>query len=393
MEIFTRILALAAGLSLLWEALRAAVGVMLVPRPIGQRLSRWVARSLALVFHACARRLRTYEQLDRFLAVQGPVSVLLFLTAFLAIFVAAFSLIFYGLGGASPLQAFYLAGSGMTTLGLIGVPGAWHLATMVVAAFMGTTAISVFIGYLLTLYSAYTAREAGMSAMTLISGEPAWGPELLVRAHRLEVPIDERVVVAWIKWMCAVRIGQYIYSILNHFRSPLPERHWAVTMLAMCDAAAIRLSAVQNGRELSLVRVVAEGADSFQLLQRSEMARLRRETESGRISPWDIETQILKPKDAGVGAIPDAGVTRAEWNWAMDFLADNGVPLIPDREAAWQTFCHIRSLYVGPAYFLADVLFAVPAPWSGPRHRKTSAEFTTMWPQLAAERRRGKPLR
>jgi len=65
----------------------------------------------------------------------------------------------------------------------------------------------------------------------------------------------------------------------------------------------------------------------------------------------------------------------------MGFLAANNIALLPDREASWQVFSRIRARYFEPAYFLAQHLSAVNAPWSGPRH--PAYDFPLAWPLMA----------
>jgi hypothetical protein len=156
-------LAFLVGLWLLWEAIRAAVGVMLVPRPAYTKLAQIVGAVTKWAFGAVAVRSRDYLALDRILAAQGPATVLAFLVLFLTIFVVAFALIFYGLGGSDFAEAVARSGSGMTTLGFETVKEPAGMIFMFVAAFLGSTIIAVFIGFLLTLYADYTAREAGVS--------------------------------------------------------------------------------------------------------------------------------------------------------------------------------------------------------------------------------------
>ena len=273
--IFLRGGAVIVGLLLLWAAIMAAVGVMLVPRPSNQKLALLVTRACHLLFRAIAHRARNYVQLDRFLAVQGPTTVLLYLTLFLGIFVLAFSFLFFGATGCSPTAAFYRAGSGMSTLGMVDITGAPGFIAMFVAAFTGTTVVSVFIGFLLTLYSAYTARETSMSKFAMTCGEPAWGPEMLVRMRALKVDWPADAVDKAIEWLCAMRVSQYIYPLLNHFRSPVRDRHWTITLLALLDAAALRLTtvAVAGGRNMDMVRILAQGADTFHALKMSEDSR------------------------------------------------------------------------------------------------------------------------
>lgn len=376
-----RALAIIVGLSLLWAAIMAAVGVMLVPRPSNQRLALWVSRACHLLFRAIAHRARDYAQLDRYLAVQGPATVLLYLALFLLIFVGAFAFLFYGVMGCSPTEAFYRSGSSMTTLGVVNASGPGALTTMFAAAFIGTTVISVFIGFLLTLYSAYTARETYMSKIALAVGEPGWGPEMVVRLHRLQTPLPEDEASKCIDWICALRVSQYIYPLLNHFRSPVRDRHWVVTLLAILDGVAIRAAAIEGRLSTSSARLLAQGAQALRSLKASEMSRTASTDSESGIVTWLIEERMIGA-EPGADA-PDCGIRRADWDQAMEFLAAKGVPLLPDREASWQAFSRIRANYYEPAYFLAQHLSAVNAPWSGLRH--PAYDFPPVWPYIARQ--------
>jgi len=377
-----RAVSLVAGVWLLWSALRSAVVVMLVPRPTYPPLVRLVAHTTRAIFDVFARRCRTYAELDRVLAVQGPVTVLFFLGMFLGIFVASFGCIFYGIGGLSFSHALARAGSSMTTLGFDEAHGLWGMAVMIVAAFMGSTVISVFIGFLLTLYAAYTFRETGITELALLTGEPPWGPEMLVRAIRTGGGLGEpRDLEKWITWMCNLRVSHYIYSILNHFRSPLPRRHWVLSILAILDAAAIRIAAGQGAPDLALVRIIAEGSETLQMLRRSQMERFASIHDYEPLGTWDIEAEILSPDHHGKPT-PDPGITREEWDWAMQFLESNGFPLKSARDEAWESFCWLREHYHNAAYYLASELCAVPAPWSGPRPKMHREAAVTLWPEL-----------
>ena len=379
--IFLRGGAVIVGLLLLWAAIMAAVGVMLVPRPSNQKLALLVTRACHLLFRAIAHRARNYVQLYRFLAVQGPTTVLLYLTLFLGIFVLAFSFLFFGATGCSPTAAFYRAGSGMSTLGMVDITGAPGFIAMFVAAFTGTTVVSVFIGFLLTLYSAYTARETSMSKFAMTCGEPAWGPEMLVRMRALKVDWPADAVDKAIDWLCAMRVSQYIYPLLNHFRSPVRDRHWTITLLALLDAAALRLTtvAVAGGRNMDMVRILAQGADTFHALKMSEDSRTTGGESEGAMLTWAIEESLMAEADEGLA--PDAGLTRAEWDRAVDFMTSHGVEVVDDREGAWRAFCRVRLHYVEPAYFLTNHLSAINAPWSGPRH--PAFEFPLVYPRMA----------
>ena len=374
-----RTLAIAVGLSLLWAAIMAAVGVMLVPRPSNQKLALWVSRACHLLFRTIAHRARNFVQLDRYLAVQGPATVLLYLGLFLAIFVGAFAFLFYGVTGCTPTEAFYRSGSSMSTLGVVNASGFGALTVMFVAAFCGTTVISVFIGFLLTLYTAYTARETYMSKIALSVGGPGWGPETVARLQRLEGALSKDEVADCVEWICAMRVSQYIYPLLNHFRSPVRNRHWVATLLAVLDATAIRAAAIEGKVSTDSARLLAQGTQAFRSLKDSEISRTSDSDSESHVVTWMIEEEMVGTT-SGEG-VPDCGISRADWDQAMEFLAANNVALLSDREASWQVFSRIRARYFEPAYFLAEHLSAVNAPWSGPRH--PAYEFPPEWPYLS----------
>jgi len=384
METILRILSLLAGLFLFWTAASAVVSTMLTPRPARQWLSRMVANALHWIFTALAWRIRSYARVDRLLVAHGPVAVLFFLSTFLLVFMAAFGLIFYGLGTPSPQKAFFQSGSGLSTLGILDVSKPWHVITMVASAFTGTIVVAIFIGFLMALYVAYSARESVMGKLALAIGEPAWGAEFLVRLQRLGTTLEDSDISAWIDWLCTLRVNQYIYPLLNHFRSPFPHRHWVTTLLALCDAAAIRLANSKDTRNLHLVRLIAEGSETFHVLWESELARTHRQILAVSTTSWRLERSILD-ESSPPKSTPDPGISRQDWDWAMDFLSANGVATNPDRQASWQSFCTLRSLYATQANFLAEYLHAVPAPWTRHVQKNTPPRFETILPQLARE--------
>jgi hypothetical protein len=176
-----------------------------------------------------------------------------------------------------------------------------------------------------------------------------------------------------------MRVSQYIYPLLNHFRSPVRDRHWTVTLLALMDAAALRLTTIAGGRNMDMVRILAQGADTFHALKMSEMSCTAGGTSEGAMLSWAIEESLLTEADSGLA--PGPGITRAEWDAAVDFMVSHGIEVVADRDAAWKAFGRVRGHYVEPAYFLTNHLSAINAPWSGPRH--PAFEFPLVYPRIA----------
>jgi len=378
-DLLIRGVALAAGLYLFWVMTRAVVWGMLVPRPKHQKMVRWIARAVHVLFRGMAHRARNYAQLDQCLAAQGPSSGLVYLALTFLIFVGVFGLLEYGLTGCAPMEALYRAGSSLTTVGVVNASGFLALTVMFVAAFTGSIIIAVFIGFLLTFYSAYTVRESYMTKISLLVGEPGWGPEMVARLHRLQTAWSDGEVSRCVDWICTMRMNQYIFPLLNHFRSPVRDRHWTVTLLAIMDGVALQATVIEGKLSTSAARLLAQGAQAFRLLRGIEVYSTASTEVESIVGSWLIEEQMM---GAQLGeAVPDGGIRRADWDQAMDFLAAQGVPLLADRESSWRAFSRIRSCYFEPAYFLAEHLSAVNAPWSGQRH--SAFEFPRAWPDLA----------
>ena len=218
-----------------------------------------------------------------------------------------------------------------------------------------------------------------MSKIALSVGEPGWGPEAVVRLKRLECALSENEVADCVQWICAMRVSQYIYPLLNHFRSPIRNRHWVATLLAVLDATAIRAAAIEGKVSTTSARLLAHGAQAFRSLKDSEISRTSDSDSEGNVVTWMIEEEVMGAKSGA--DVPDCGICRTDWDQAMGFLAANNIALLPDREASWQVFSRIRARYFEPAYFLAQHLSAVNAPWSGPRH--PAYDFPLAWPLMA----------
>jgi hypothetical protein len=204
---------------------------------------------------------------------------------------------------------------------------------------------------------------------------------MVVRLHRLEATVDAGEAGKCVDWICAMRVSQYIYPLLNHFRSPVRDRHWAVSLLAILDTAAIRVAAIDPEPDMDLVRIMAQGADALHALKLSEVSSTGHDDGQSAMMTWIIGEKMLHPDKKE--PLPDPGITRAEWDEAMRFLAAYGIALKPDAELAWRIFCRIRGQYVEPAYVLTNHLAAVNAPWSGPRH--PAFEFPLIRPILARQ--------
>ena len=360
-----RVLALVVGIAITAWTLTAMVRSMLIPhgrRDLLAQFVRSVVRAVALV---PLRFMPTYRAQDLWLASMGPIGVILQLVVYAVLFIVGLGLMVYAVTDLTLGQSLYQSGSTFTTLGIVEPVNTSSTVVTFVAAFLGLIVIAVFIGYLMGTYSAYTTREAQMARIAMIAGEPAWGPQIIVRAKMIGLPAEQAPAAAsWIDWITVTRMNTTVNIVLGDFRSTSPWRHWVTTLLAVLDAAALRLALDPMKDQPELVELLTEGATSLRLLAMDNRSR------EPRIHNWSVEAEVLGVLKAGVekGAVPpECGVTRAEFDDALRELAAVGVAMPGDLDAAWARFASVRCTYASSGEALAIRHHAVHAPWSGAR--------------------------
>src|SRR6266540_3267131 len=334
------------GLVIVGATFSSVVGTIVLPKGVRSLISFTVWRGIKLPFLAAAGRMRRYESKDRLLGLLGPVSLLALLGAWLLLLLLGYALVFLPLTGDSVLTTFRLAGSSLFTLGVASSPRQGATVVTFVAAATGLVVIALQIGYLPTIYGAYNRRETLVNMLESRAGEPAWGAELLAR-EQLIGGLDAlgSFYNDWERWAADLTESHVNYPWLLSFRSPYPLRSWVVSLLAVMDAAAL---------QLALAPSTAPSA-ARHCLRTSFLGLRALAGVFGFRAPTD-------PR-------PDDGITLTyeEFGDAVDRLEAVGFPVERSREQAWLHFRGWRVNYEAAAYFLADQVVAVPAPWSGER--------------------------
>jgi hypothetical protein len=336
----------ALGLVLVGATYVSVVATIVLPKGARSIIAYAVWRATRGAFMAAADRVRSYEAKDRLLALLGPVSLLALLVVWLLLALAGYALLFWPLAGDGLVHAFRLAGSSLFTLGFAATSkGAATVVTFLAAA-TGLIVVALEIGYLPTIYGAYNRRETLVNMLESRAGEPAWGPELLAR-EQLIGGLDSLAPFYndWERWAADLTESHVNYPWLLSFRSPYPLRSWVVAMLAVMDAAAL---------QLALAPSTAPSA-ARHCLRTSFLGLRALAGVFGFRAPADP-----RPDD-------DITLTYEEFGQAVDRLEAVGFPIERPREQAWRHFRGWRVNYEAAAYFLADQVVAVPAPWSGER--------------------------
>ncbi len=394
-----RWLAGVAGVVVIVGIAQALIGELLVPRPVSSPFVRVTRLVTQLVITTVARTGWSFGRQHRFLSALGPLIVVATLLIAVAGFLLGFSLLVYAVTGTSISSAALQAGSGLMTLGIIDENGGPLLIGIVLlAAFTGMVIIAVLVGYLIFLFTDYTDRETGVTKSSVMSGEPAWGAELLCRRRLADVGTLDPVGDGWIDWVCSVRVAQTMYPILAYFRSSGPMRSWVTTLIARMDAAALELTVARHHRPGDLTSLLAEGSQT--------LAVMRVLMENGRavITSDDLEQPTPGHLTGSRGSAlyrairtdgqvtrqhrlredPATGpstLTREEFDHAVGQMRIVGIPLVEDLDEAWHRFRWLRGEYESDAYRVASRIQAPPAPWTGSRRRP----LETVWPTSCAD--------
>jgi hypothetical protein len=219
------------------------------------------------------------------------------------------------------------------TLGDAPAPG--HAATFVefAAAGTGLVVVALQIAYLPTLYSAFNRREELVTMLQSRAGSPAWGPELLARQHIVgTLDTIPTFFAGWERWCAELAESHTNYPVLVTFRSPKPMRSWIVGLLAVMDAAALRLALNPSSRQ-----------SEARLFLRMGFTSLR-----------DVCGAV------GIAYDPDPH---------PDDPIELTYEIERTPEEAWPHFKGWRVNYEQQCYAIAHAVEAVPAVWSGPRRR------------------------
>lgn len=365
-----RVAALAIGIALTAWVFLAIVKVMLIPRGTQSWVVSGVTGFVRGLATAPLSLLRTYRLRDAWLAGVAPVSVLLQLVVYVVLLILTLGLVVYGTSDLSMLNSLYQSGATLTTLGIVQPVTVASTIVTFIAAFLGLVVIAIFIGYLMAIYGAYTSREQAMARLALIAGQPSWGPQILARGHVLRLPPEQSPdCEEWVGWITETRMNTQVNPVLSDFRSTNRNRHWVVSMLAVLDATALRIS-LEGRATPHQVRLIGAGAVAAAVLR-----------ESDEVHNWAVEDRVLGiVADSTGSASPDhSQLSPADLEAGWRALREVDYPLPDDLAGAERRFRAIRSVYARDVLALASHLQAVPAPWAGER----SPTMPTMWPEIA----------
>jgi hypothetical protein len=203
------------------------------------------------------RKLRPGNRREYYLSFYGPLSLILLLFLWAALFILGFALLNWGLN--LPMQApekvlsfgsyLYMSGTTFVTLGLGDITPLDGIGRFL-AVFeggIGLGFLALVIGYVPVIYQTFSRREANISLLDARSGTPPSGPELLIRHYNGQSP-DELIQYLrdWERWCAELLESHLSYPVLAYYRSQHENQSWLSALTTMLDTCALILVGIEG---------------------------------------------------------------------------------------------------------------------------------------------------
>jgi hypothetical protein len=356
-----------SGIIVLFVVLLDALETTILPRRVqrGFRITSWFYRNSWKLWARIAGQITSKPRRETFLGYFGPISVILLLVVWAAGLIFGFALLHWGTGEHVQLgkesvrfwTVLYLSGSTFFTIGFGDVLPTSGVERFLAVAEggMGFAFLGVVIGYIPTIYSAFSKREIQISLLDARAGSPPTSTELLLRfgQYSRESGLDG-VLRDWEHWAAEVLESHISYGVLNFFRSQHSNQSWLSALTVILDTSAL----------------IIAGIDDMNTAQAKLTFAMARHT------VVDL-TQILnipyRPMD-------NERLTSEDMTKMRQQLAEKNVQLHEGAQFE-QKLANLRSLYEPYAQGIAQHLFITLPPWVHAEKKKDNWQVAP-WDRL-----------
>lgn len=345
-----------AGVLLILSVLLDAFETVVLPRRVQRqyRISAWFYRKTWIPFRRICSKIKSASRRENALGYFGPLSLIFLLALWAVGLVFSFALLQYGAGRHLQLnnepitfaRLIYQSGETFFTLGYGDIVPVSEIARAlsVLEAGMGFGFLGTVIGYLPTIYSAFSRREIEISLLDARAGSPPTAAELLGRfGKNTQQEVLDRIFRDWERWAAEVLESHLSYPALSFFRSQHNNQSWLAALTTILDASSL----------------VIAGVDGL----RNDQAKIT--FAMARHAVVDLAQVVNARYDPGV---PDR-LPPAELERFRRELADRGVQIKDDPEQE-QKLNQLRTLYEPYAQGVARNLLITLPPWIHPEKRK-----------------------
>ncbi len=241
---------------LIWVvALWDSFATIVLPRtvaPMRRPSGRFNQLSWAL-WSKIGRRIRQPPLQVSFLAIYGPISVILLLILWGGLMIVAFAMIYHGLGAQFVADSgtvgfgtlLYTSGSTFLTLGLGDVTSPEPLGRtfVILEATSGFIFLGLLITYMPLLEQSYSSREVGNLLIHSRAGIPPSGVKLLLRyADAGRSDILRGILREAERWMSEIEQSHLSHPVLSFYRAQRSGQSWLVSLTTVLDACALLIA-------------------------------------------------------------------------------------------------------------------------------------------------------
>jgi hypothetical protein len=296
------------------------------------------------LWRAAARHIGRDHTRERLLAVYGPLSLLGLLVIWVLLLLVGWGLVWWVLqdrlsGVHGYLDAVYFAGVGFFTVGFGDVVPLGDVARLLalVQAFMGLVTIALVIGYLPTLFGAYSRREIQLLTLDDLTDERT-SPTGLVMAWHADGGLDglAAAFADWERWCADVFDSHTAFPMLAFFRSRQPGQHWLTALGVVTDAASICLAAIRGTRAGPALRLYRRATGLLRTVR-----------------------MLPAVSSAAPGEEEQRARAEAAFQAIYRHLEGHGVPLYP-YDRAWEDLRRLRAEYLPDLRATIAVLLVPP---------------------------------
>jgi hypothetical protein len=216
-------------------------------RIYGWKPWRWVARRLPAAVG------------DTMLGIYGPLGFLLDLVLWIALLMVGYGCLNWALGSHFGIphhdkvsfgnDLYFAAGTmvSSTPAGLAARTGGLRVLQIVEAG-SGLAVLAIVIGYLPSLFQAFSQREATVSQLDARGGSPPSAGRILYRTgiHGGWPDVNE-YLGSWEEWSAQLMETHLSYPTLAFFRSQHLNQNWLSAMCSILDACTITIAAAPHG--------------------------------------------------------------------------------------------------------------------------------------------------
>ena len=221
-----------SGIVILLAVLLDAFETVVLPRRVRRqfRITSWFYRNTWRPWARIASHIQSQTRRETMLGYFGPLSMIALLGLWACGLILAFALLQFAGGEHLSLAdqpitfrlLLYHSGETFFTLGYGDITPASTTARIlsVSEAGMGFAFLGVVIGYLPTIYTAFSRREIEISLLDARAGSPPSATELLTRAVKsLDQGTLDRLFHDWERWAAEVLESHLSYPVLSFYRS------------------------------------------------------------------------------------------------------------------------------------------------------------------------------